>query len=68
MSLRDYGDESSDDSGKPKNFDEFDCPLCNANNPYGDGFKENDEIRCYYCGQEYKVKIDGSGKLKLKEL
>ena len=67
MALNEYDGEGSDDSGKPKVFDEFDCPLCNANNPYGDGFKENDEIRCFYCGQEYKVKISDNGKLKLKE-
>ncbi|RLB59428.1 MAG: hypothetical protein DRI34_01915 [Deltaproteobacteria bacterium] len=61
---------TGDEEKKPKDivFDEFDCPLCNANNPYGDGFKVGEEIRCYYCGAEFKVQVNDSGKLKLREL
>ncbi len=57
------------DDERTKIFTEFDCPNCDANNPYDDGFKHGDEIRCYYCGTMYKVKVsDSSGKMKLREL
>ena len=70
MPMDDYGgegDKAADDIAK-KTFDEFDCPICNANNPYGDGFKVGEEIRCFYCGTEFKVKVTDTGKLKLKEM
>jgi transcription elongation factor Elf1 len=69
MALRDYGgEEEKAESPKKKVFDEFDCPLCNANNPYGDGFMSGDEIRCYYCGSEFRVRVNEEGKMKLKEV
>lgn len=68
MALGDYGDEEKEDAAADRVFDEFDCPLCNANNPYGDGFKAGDEIRCYYCGSEFKVRVDENGRMKLREL
>ena len=69
MASRGYGgDEEKSESPKKKTFDEFDCPLCSANNPYGDGFRAGDEIRCYYCGSEFSVRVDDSGKMKLREL
>ncbi len=68
MGINDYGDMSEADVGdKEKVFKEFDCPICSANNPYDDGFSSGDEIRCFYCGAEFKVKVNDSGKLKLKE-
>ncbi len=45
---------------------EFDCPQCEANNPYPDGFGDGDGIVCHYCGQEYRVIIEDEGRLKLK--
>ncbi len=65
----DYHDESDEtEKNGEKRLTEFDCPQCNANNPYGDGFGVGDEIRCYYCGCEFKV-VDIQGrKLKLREL
>ena len=70
MPMDDFGGESerSEEATDKKTFDEFDCPTCNANNPYGDGFKVGEEIRCFYCGTEYKVKVTDTGKLKLKEM
>ena len=70
MPMDDYGGdgEKSEEDINKKKFDEFDCPTCNANNPYGDGFKVGDEIRCFYCGTEFKVKVTDTGKLKLKEM
>ena len=69
MPMDDFGGEGEKEAEAitKKRFDEFDCPTCNANNPYGDGFKVGEEIRCFYCGTEYKVKVTDTGKLKLKE-
>ena len=50
-----------------RRFKDFDCPACNANNPYDDSFGDGDEVLCYYCGQEYKVAVSVDGKLRLKE-
>ena len=61
-------DAERGEKAKDKKFYEFDCPLCNANNPYGDGFVAKEEIRCYYCGQAYKVRVDDEGRMKLKEV
>lgn len=49
-------------------YDEFDCPVCNANNPYSEGFKAGAEIRCFYCGTEFRTSERSEGKLKLREL
>ena len=53
--------------GRARRFQDFDCPACNANNPYDDSFGDGDEVLCYYCGQEYKVVVSTEGKLRLKE-
>lgn len=45
---------------------EFDCPECDANNPWEDGFKEGDEVRCHYCQQELRVASLENGKVKWK--
>jgi hypothetical protein len=64
----DDDDERSDGSeaGRRRRFQDFDCPDCSANNPYDDAFGDGDEIRCYYCGQEFKVTVSEEGRLKLK--
>ena len=64
----DDDDDDKDLVGKPKKYDEFDCPSCNANNPWPDGLHEADEIHCHYCGSSYIVRISDEGKLKLKEI
>ena len=48
-------------------FRDFDCPVCNANNPYDESFGDGDEIRCFYCGQEFRVRLAGRG-FRLREL
>ncbi len=63
---RDLRREASGD-GRKRRFDDFDCPDCNANNPWDDGFGDGDEIRCYYCGQEWKVIVSDEGRLRLRE-
>ena len=45
---------------------EFDCPECDANNPYPDGFENGDEVFCYYCGNSFIAVIDEEGNLRLK--
>jgi transcription elongation factor Elf1 len=64
-------DDDDDDDGprlKPgaTQFFEFDCPECNANNPWPDGFKHKDEVLCHYCGSAFDVRVTDEGKLKLK--
>jgi hypothetical protein len=60
-------DLQPDDLGRARRFQDFDCPDCNANNPYDDSFGDGDEILCYYCGQEFRVEVNDSGRLRLRE-
>ena len=60
-------DDEDAPSGPPRRT-EFDCPVCNANNPYGDGFGPGDEIRCFYCGQEFQVAVTYEGKWRFREI
>jgi hypothetical protein len=61
-------DEDGADEGARRRFGDFDCPECAANNPYDDAFGGGDEIRCYYCGQEFRAEVSDSGRLKLKAI
>lgn len=54
--------------GSRRRFGDFDCPSCNANNPWDDGFGDGDEIRCYYCGEEFRVRVTDEGRLRLREV
>lgn len=47
---------------------EFDCPGCSANNPVDAALQDRDEVMCNYCGTEWKVSINDSGKLKMREM
>ncbi len=49
-------------------FKEFDCPDCNANNPVDETFGDQDEVRCNYCGSEYRVTVSDEGRVKFKEV
>jgi len=60
--------ERSEAEASERHFHEFDCPVCSANNPYDEGFVEGDEVRCFYCGEEFKVTLTTSGRLKLREI
>ncbi len=63
----DEDDEKDDSSeGASRRFGDFDCPECSANNPYDDKFGHGDEIRCYYCGAEFRVTVTDSGRLKTR--
>ena len=61
-----HGEEDEEqDKGVAKK--DFDCPLCSANNPYDDGIREGNEVRCYYCGAEFRADIR-DGKWRFKEI
>ena len=48
---------------------EFDCPECDAENPWDEGFAEGGEVRCHYCGQELRAVLFLNGtKVKWKTL
>jgi hypothetical protein len=64
----DEGNRRSEDDLSGRRFTEFDCPECDANNPYPDAFGDGDEIRCFYCGEEFRVRVDDSGRLRLKPI
>ncbi len=60
-------DEKKPEGGKKKHF-EFECPSCNAHNPWNDGFVAGDEIMCHYCGTSFEARATDDGRLKLKEV
>jgi hypothetical protein len=69
----DRGYEEDEDAGgveegATRRFGDFDCPECAANNPYDDRFGDGDEVRCYYCGQEFRAQVSDAGRLKLKAI
>jgi transcription elongation factor Elf1 len=59
--------EAGEKEGRRRTFQDFDCPGCNANNPYDDAFGDGDEVLCFYCGQEFKVMVNDEGRLRLRE-
>lgn len=66
MALDDHSEPEASSTGR--RFGDFDCPNCDANNPYDDKFGDGDEIRCFYCGAEFRVKVSDEGKLRLREI
>jgi DNA-directed RNA polymerase subunit RPC12/RpoP len=72
--MQDYGNfHDDDDDKKAKNksgkaIKDWDCPTCEANNPTDEPIKTSDELRCNYCGNEFLVSFNDSGKPKFKEL
>ncbi|HUK65282.1 MAG TPA: hypothetical protein VLV17_00540 [Anaeromyxobacteraceae bacterium] len=60
-------EEAQEDARGPI-FREFECPSCNAHNPYEDGFRVGDEVRCCYCGQDYEAMAGSGNRLRLREL
>jgi hypothetical protein len=64
----DDDDGAPENEGRRRRFGDFDCPDCNANNPYDDRFGDGDEIRCYYCGQEFRAEVNDSGRLRLRAI
>ena len=73
--VKEWDDGSDDEPKKPKHgasglpLTEFDCPTCGAHNPCDERVPEKGtEIRCNYCGLEFKVTPTGEGKFKFKEI
>lgn len=73
-SRQDQGSDEDEDEAKTgaalgvkRKFDEFDCPTCNANNPF-ETFGNGDEVLCNWCGISFKALIDDEGALRLREL
>jgi hypothetical protein len=69
MPIDQYDDDEKpqgEDLGRDRRFPDFDCPDCNANNPHDDSFGDGDEVRCYYCGQEFLAEVNDSGRLRLR--
>lgn len=54
--------------GTKRKFTEFECPACSASNPWDDGFGNNDEVLCNWCGMQFKAVVDDEGQLRLKDL
>jgi hypothetical protein len=61
-------DDIKHDEGKAQSMKDWDCPDCNANNPLDEALGDGAEVRCNYCGNEYKVKLMDSGRFKFKEM
>lgn len=61
-------DDEDEHEARRRRFGDFDCPDCSANNPHDDAFGDGDEVRCYYCGQEFKASVSEEGRLRLKAL
>lgn len=49
---------SSRAGGRRATFREFDCPVCDAYNPWDEGFGHKDEVFCSYCGSVLDVRVD----------
>lgn len=64
----DFDDDDHKESAEGGRRKEFDCPDCNANNPVDEGYGNGDEVRCNYCGCEYKVTVNAEGRVKFKEV
>jgi hypothetical protein len=62
----DEDDDATDSGGQARRFKDFDCPDCAANNPYDDGFGDGEEVRCFYCGQDFRAQVTDAGRLKLR--
>lgn len=63
---RDYDDDEKPNPKEGMLF-EFECPECNAHNPYHDGFKAGQEITCFYCGTNF-LAVQSDGKMKYKSI
>ncbi|BDG07118.1 transcription elongation factor 1 family protein [Anaeromyxobacter paludicola] len=59
---------SKDGAGPQRKYTEFDCPECNANNPVDDPIADGAELRCNYCGEEFRAHLTDEGRLKLRLL
>lgn len=71
MSLDYYEDEEKEmaaEQGGGRAPTDFECPSCNAYNPAEEALAEGAEVRCHYCGSEFKVRVMDGGRIKLREI
>ncbi|MFW6368978.1 MAG: hypothetical protein ACOC0J_00150 [Myxococcota bacterium] len=59
-------DQDADEKEGARSWTDFDCPDCNANNPVDEPFGDGAELRCFYCGAGFKVKVTEAGKLRFQ--
>ena len=59
---------AGEEAGRARRFGDVYCPDCAANNPWDDRFGDGDEVRCFYCGQEFSAIVSDSGRLRLKAI
>jgi hypothetical protein len=60
--------DSARDGNAQSRFSDFDCPVCNANNPCDPALRAGDEPICHYCGSQFLVKVSDAGRIRLREL
>ena len=68
MSAKDLEEDGSAAVQKPKaqiRFTEWNCPVCEANNPCEDGFKHRDELMCSYCGMLFRAETVTEERFRL---
>lgn len=58
--------KSGEALGHRRQFTEFDCPTCTANNPH-ETFGDGEELSCSWCGLGFVAIVDDEGRLKLRE-
>ena len=51
---------------KKANWTEFECPECDAHNPWDIGFTYRDELFCAWCGAVFIVRKVASDEDKYK--
>ncbi len=56
---------TQDRKKKEKEWVEFECPDCDAHNPWSDGFTLGDVVVCMFCGTPFLVKRDGEENFRL---
>ena len=62
-------DDSADSEGTAKKiWTEFQCPECEADNPYDDGFGFGHEVACHWCGRLYLVRGVTESKYRFEEV
>lgn len=63
-----HEDDDGGSRGKQKVRRDFDCPDCTANNPYDEGVRPGEEVRCFYCGMEYRVEATRDGRVRFRAM
>lgn len=57
---------SQEKKKKAQEWVEFECPECDAHNPWSDGFSIGDNVVCMFCGTPFLVKRQGDEGFRLE--